>query len=145
MKAKETKDLNMEGTKKVDGKKTRKKNELLFKIKESKKTAEVVGIRDSFKTQAVIEIPDMVDDYPVTSIGRSAFATPYLCRIIIPNGVTIINEDAFLLCVNLKRVSIPDTVKCIKDGAFCPGTILSGTTEYIKAYADMNNYVFEPK
>lgn len=36
----------------------------------------------------------------------------------IPEGVTVIDEQAFLLCNNLEEVEIPNSVQTIKEGAF---------------------------
>lgn len=66
-----------------------------------------------------IKIPDLIEGYPVTSIGERAFANCYdLTAITIPDSVTTIKSGAFVLCTSLKNVTIPDSVTSIGDGAF---------------------------
>lgn len=46
------------------------------------------------------------------------------CRnSVIPNGITVIEEDAFCNCSELKEIEIPNTVKSIRESAFsgCTG------------------------
>ncbi len=70
-----------------------------------------------------VEIPGMIEGYPVTKIGSYAFflwddIESSLESIVIPHGVTEIGPCAFLRCGNLKRVMIPSSVTTIGGGAF---------------------------
>lgn len=66
-----------------------------------------------------VNIPDHIDDLPVTTIGNCAF---YDCKsltsIQIPNSVTIIGDNAFEYCKSLRNISISNSVTTIGDGAF---------------------------
>lgn len=62
-----------------------------------------------------IIIPEISPDGDiVTSIGKSAFESRvYLESIVIPEGVTIIDDFAFNICQSLKRIILPSTLKSI--------------------------------
>ncbi len=42
----------------------------------------------------------------------------YLKEVYIPEGVTVIDQNAFAVCVNLKKVIIPSSVKRLDDYCF---------------------------
>ena len=77
-----------------------------------------------------LEIPSTVDGaWPVTSIGKSAFANcTDLSSIIIGNSVTSIGNGAFASCTGLTSITIPDSVKSIGEAAFAFCTGLSSIT-----------------
>jgi len=55
----------------------------------------------------------------ITEINDEAFADYRELKIItIPNSVTCIGESAFKNCISLKNIKIPDNVKTIRDNAF---------------------------
>ena len=61
----------------------------------------------------------LVFDAPVTSIGKSAFATRLnLLSIKIPNSVTSIGQGAFASCSYLASITIPDSVQSIGYSCF---------------------------
>lgn len=76
-------------------------------------------------------IPSEVDGYPVTKIGNEAFAynctvladgtngfsSLYYNRVVIPNGVRKIGDDAFRQ-TSMKEVKLPDGLEIIESGAF---------------------------
>ena len=70
-------------------------------------------------------IPSIIDGYPVTSIGKSAFSwCSGLTRITIPDSVTSIGEWAFAGCSGLTgSLTIPGSVTSIGEWAFsdCSG------------------------
>ena len=74
---------------------------------------ELVGY-DGKKPRGKIIVPDKV-----TSIGNDAFfECSSLTTITIPASVTSIGEWAFSGCSSLTTITIPDSVTSIKDGAF---------------------------
>ena len=74
---------------------------------------------------APYSIPNTIDGYPVTKIGRIAYQEAYdLSGVIIPDNVTSIGESAFSTCYNLKSVSLGNNLTTIGVGAFV-GTKIS--------------------
>ncbi|MHC6203710.1 leucine-rich repeat domain-containing protein [Breznakiellaceae bacterium SP9] len=70
-------------------------------------------------TKASVEIPQSIDDKPVTTIGAWAFSlNTNLVSVIIPQGVTAIEDGAFFTCINLASVTIPEGVISIGERAF---------------------------
>ena len=77
-------------------------------------TAEITGytgISDS------VEIPYIIDQHFVTSIGESAFSECSARYISIPYGVTVIGKSAFYMC-NAENITIPGSVTSIGSMAF---------------------------
>ena len=67
----------------------------------------------------VVEIPETIEGYPVTSIGDEAFADFYsLTSVTIPDSVTSIGNYAFCACSSLTSITIPDSVTSIDNNAF---------------------------
>ena len=58
------------------------------------------------------------DDGSVTKIGECAFSGCKFTDFAIPNGIKEIGNYAFNACYSLERVSIPESVTIISDGAF---------------------------
>ena len=89
----------------------------------------------------IVEIPATYKGLPVTEIGISAFSNKYLLKkVIIPNGVQIIDFEAFAVCYALTEIEIPDSVTTIKENAFVYCTslkkvVLGSGIETIKEYA----------
>lgn len=72
------------------------------------------GILKSFKG----ENKNVVIPNEVRIIGNGAFAFKSIESIIIPEGVTDIEFEAFYRCSNLKSVSLPQSLKFIGERAF---------------------------
>lgn len=69
--------------------------------------------------QETVIIPDTIDGYHVSSIGKLSFNHCYSIKSIsIPDGVTYIGTYAFSNCTSLNTVTIPDTVTLIDCFAF---------------------------
>lgn len=65
-----------------------------------------------------ITVPTLIDGYPVTEIGNSAFAygaSGQKVRILLPEGITKIGNSAFR-DLKLTELNIPDSVEEIGDG-----------------------------
>lgn len=64
----------------------------------------------------VLSIPDSINNYPVVSIGKMAFDYPdEITDIIIPEGVTFLENDAFTGCNNLKTITLPNSLTQIDE------------------------------
>ena len=69
-------------------------------------------------TETEVVIPSSLDGYPVTVIGERVFYESSLTKVVIPDGVVAIGDDAFNRCRNLASVTLPKGLKYIADGAF---------------------------
>ncbi|MBQ7009689.1 MAG: leucine-rich repeat domain-containing protein, partial [Ruminococcus sp.] len=82
-------------------------------------THDAVEIYDCNSNVASIEIPAEINGLPVKRIAERAFyACSDLEKIIIPEGLVVIDDDAFRDCTSLTSVNIPSTVTTINRGAF---------------------------
>ena len=100
---------------------------LLYTV-EQDGTATITGYEGVVET---LVIPSEIDGYPVLKIDVQAFATSgeelyndenSYCSVetlIIEEGVTKIELEAFLNCKNLKAVTLPNTLDYVWDMAFC--------------------------
>ena len=88
--------------------------------------AEITGY--SGKTENLV-IPDNLNGIPVGRIGRLAFAGhSELVTVVIPEGVTYINNDAFARLPNVISYSLPSTLRVICGDAFAYNTSLESVT-----------------
>lgn len=60
-----------------------------------------------------IIVPNTIEERPVTVIGEKAFYEYDMTSIVIPNGVTTIERNAFSQCKNLENISFPDSIKSV--------------------------------
>lgn len=64
-----------------------------------------------------LTIPEMVDELPVQSIGKSAFAgRPDLQEVILPKGIRILCRNAFYNCPKLRHLCLFDGIEDYYDG-----------------------------
>ncbi len=78
-----------------------------------------VRISDCAEDVISVEIPSEIDGLPVTAIWSHAFMDCVnIKEITIPDGVTFIANQAFYNCTSLKSVSIPDSITRIGYEAF---------------------------
>lgn len=99
--------------------------------------AVVASVDRSLKGSVVV--PSTFGNYPVKVIGYSAFTDcDHIITVVIPEGVTTIEDYAFSRCDNLMSVTIPDSVTEIGSSAFneCTGLISVEIPEGITAIAD---------
>lgn len=67
----------------------------------------------------VVEIPSVIDGYPVTQIGDSVFKNnTTMTSVVISDGIESIGSSAFEGCTSLTEIKIPDSVTTIGDSAF---------------------------
>lgn len=71
-----------------------------------------------FGSDLEIVIPDMIEDRPVTAIGKDAFELYDLTSIIIPEGVKNIEMQAFHNCECLEDITVPSTLEFVSADAF---------------------------
>lgn len=83
-----------------------------------------VCILNCTSTEAVVQIPQTINGYPVTSIYHSAFSDcKSLTSILFPNTIEEIGSYAFNGCTSLEDVILPNGIDRIDDGVFkdCSG------------------------
>lgn len=73
--------------------------------------------------EGTLIIPSTVNNgansYEVTAIGESAFSNcTNLTSVTIPSTVKIIRNDAFYSCIGLETILLPDSLQTIESGAF---------------------------
>jgi hypothetical protein len=74
-------------------------------------------------TSTSLDIPSTIQNLPVKIIGWGSFLRNYYIEeVTIPNGVRIIEGNAFSLCLALKEASIPPSVIEIGQQAFLGNT-----------------------
>ena len=76
------------------------------------------------------------------TIGRDAFQESRVSRVIIPEGVEIIEWRAFDKCHGLENIDLPTTVRDIKDNAFSECSNL-GRVRIPSSNVEFGEYVFQ--
>ncbi len=80
-------------------------------------------------TDEDLVIPDTLNGIAVGRIGYKAFAGhSELVTVVIPEGVTFIDDDAFSNLPNVKSYSLPSTLRVICGRAFASNTSLESVT-----------------
>src|SRR6202050_3516619 len=74
-----------------------------------------------------VVIPSTLNGLSVTDIGYRAFAVSDITSVVIPNGVTNIDEDAFNPCDYLTNVVLPDSLVSVGNSAFLKTALTSLT------------------
>ena len=130
----------------------------LFKLREKEiigKYAVLTGVDSSVLEDSVVIVPKNVGRFPVKYIGAHSFSRDgehnKFATIVLQEGIERIEDGAFALCTHLKRIIIPDSINRIAEDAFPENneiTLLwSGNNEnvYMKHYIEENNerYDFE--
>ena len=65
-----------------------------------------------------IVIPKTIDGLPVISIGKKAFINSTVSKVILPNSLIAILNEAFSGCENLEDIILPDGLEFIGNKAF---------------------------
>ena len=100
--------------------------ENLFTYTVSDGEVTITGLKSAFTGELII--PSVLGDYPVTSIGASAFRASGISSVTIPRSVTVIGEWAFSGCNSLTSVMLGDGVEAIGNYAFRNSYKLSSVT-----------------
>ena len=78
-------------------------------------TIAVAGLVNS---QSVVEIPDTIEDMPVTEIDKYAFDKEEIRNITLPDTLKKIDKSAFKECTTLSTITLPSSVEEISKSAF---------------------------
>ena len=88
-----------------------------------------------------VTIPETLDGYTVSVIGRYAFSwLQNITSVVVPSGVTTIDNGAFSGCSKLSSVSLPENLTYIYDSAFngcdaLKNIVIPDSTIYLGSYA----------
>lgn len=86
--------------------------------------------------QKTVTIPE-----GIKTIGRKCFAETNIEEIILPEGIEVIDAEAFAYCKKLRKINFPETLNIIGCGAFRTCFSLE-TVTLPKKMKDLNNYAF---
>ncbi len=79
---------------------------------------ETVEITKYQGTETEIVVPSVIDEKPVTSIGKLSFCFKTITSVFIPDSVLSIGESAFYMCESLEEINLPDSIISIDRCAF---------------------------
>lgn len=83
------------------------------------KNRSVMILGSNPKSTGDLIIPDIIDGFPVTSIGDQAFyGCSGLKSVKLPSSITEIGNNAFEGCSGLTSITIPNSITSIGDYAF---------------------------
>ena len=71
-----------------------------------------------FLGSTALEVVEFAPGSQITELGASAFKQCAIAEIVLPEGLTYIDERAFDACTSLKKIYIPRTVTFIDEIAF---------------------------
>ena len=95
-------------------------------------------------SDAVVTIPETIEDSPVTSIGNSAFkGNKTITSVTIPATVTEIREYAFEDCTNLAELKLPANLKYFGDRAIKNTAIYNDSKNWDGNSLYFNNILVE--
>lgn len=86
--------------------------------------------------QKTVTIPE-----GIKTIGRKCFAETNIEEIILPEGIEVIDVEAFAYCKKLRKINFPETLNIIGCGAFRACFSLE-TVTLPKKMEELNNYAF---
>lgn len=76
-----------------------------------------------------VVIPSVIEDRPVTVIGKKAFKGYDLKAVVIPEGVVEIKREAFYGCECLESITVPDSLQKVGAYAFSENLWLNNQPE----------------
>ena len=84
-------------------------------------------IRQYYGNEAEVTIPSSLDGHAVSRIGMKSFGWRInIKRLTIPQSVTVIDDGAFMGCVRLSGIEMPEGVTTIGEEAFRGCSSLTG-------------------
>lgn len=86
--------------------------------------------------QKTVTIPE-----GIKTIGRKCFAETNIEEIILPEGIEVIDAEAFAYCKKLRKINFPETLKVIGHGAF-KGCFFLETVILPKTMKEISDYAF---
>jgi len=96
-------------------------------------------------TSTDVTIPDKIDGLSVLTIGENAFASSSVKRVVIPEGIKMIDWFAFSSCTQLTEIKLPASLTSIQYGAFDNAKpsfiIICPKGSFAEAYAKSWGYV----
>ena len=92
----------------------------------NKATGMITGIRGPSISEVIL--PEKIDGFEVTGIADLAFMVFSMEKVVLPNTVTSIGEDAFYGCRSLNEVTLSNTLTSIGATAFAGCTALENIT-----------------
>jgi len=97
-------------------------NDFMYEINNS-----TVNISGYIGVGGLVTVPDIIETFPVVSIGSQAFTDNLdLTGIVLPNSVTSIGDDAFSGCLSLESAELGTGITSIGDNAFASCEALKG-------------------
>lgn len=75
------------------------------------------SLKDYLGSEREVTVPADVDEIPVTELDGTFFCKP-IESVVVPEGVTVIAENAFCGCTKLVSAVLPSTLTSIKRAAF---------------------------
>ena len=92
-------------------------------------TGEVIMENEDETFSVTLNIPDQLDGYTVTSIGKAAFSDcSIFTHVSVPQIVKEIKNRAFYSCYNLQSIILPEGLMCISEEAFDECSSLTSIT-----------------
>ena len=89
-------------------------NDFMYEINNS-----TVNISGYIGSGGVVTVPDIIETFPVVSIGSQTFSDNFdLTGIVLPNSITSIGDDSFSGCLSLESVDLGTGITSIGDNAF---------------------------
>ncbi len=122
-------------------------------ISEDEKTCKIVNYTGSTDVEKIV-VPQTLDGYKVASIGGTTFWSKPIKNVVIQDGVTAIEDNAFVwagdgeyiddVWYSLSEITIPSSVTYIGEKTFfCHtiGRVYGYSGSYAESYFNENNYV----
>ena len=95
------------------------------------------------KITGSVVVPAVIDGYPVTAIGRTAFSECAITSVVLPDSIRIIGNGAFRWNYSLETVRLPASLISIGELAFYGCEKLSGLTEIPAGVKEIGQRAFE--